>query len=63
MKTVLLKEVEFLTTSEAAKCLGIQASTLHQWRYLKKGPKFTRIGSRTIRYHYKDLMAWIDKNN
>jgi len=63
METVRLKEKEFFTTAEAATLLSLQASTLHQWRCAKKGPKFTRIGSRTIRYHSQDLINWIEGLN
>jgi len=63
METVRFKEKEFFTTAEAATLLSLQASTLHQWRWEKKGPKFTRIGSRTIRYHSQDLINWIEGLN
>jgi excisionase family DNA binding protein len=63
MKTVRLKEKEFFTTAEAANLLSLKTSTLHQWRWAKKGPKFTRMGSRTIRYHSQDLINWIESSN
>lgn len=34
-----------LTTSEAAKVLGVQAQTLRVWRLSGKGPAYVRLGS------------------
>ena len=54
---------QFLTTQQAADLLSLKAATLHQWRWSGKGPKFTRLGSRTIRYTYQDLQDWIANSN
>ena len=48
---------------QAADLLSLKAATLHQWRWSGKGPKFTRLGSRTIRYTYQDLQDWIANSN
>ena len=63
MQIIRLKEKEFFTTTEAANLLSLKATTLHQWRWSGKGPKFTRLGSRTIRYHSQDLINWIESSN
>lgn len=47
------------TTSEAAKYLSIQPSTLEQWRWNGKGPLFIKIG-RSCRYRLTDLDAFLD---
>ena len=54
---------QLLTTQQAADFLCLKTSTLHQWRWAGKGPKFTRLGSRTIRYTYQDLQDWIANSN
>jgi predicted DNA-binding transcriptional regulator AlpA len=41
---------ELLTENQASEVLGIAPHTLSNWRPLGKGPRFVRIGTRTIRY-------------
>ena len=51
-----------LTTSEAAKALGVQAQTLRLWRLSGKGPAYVRLGSgKFARACYKpeELERWI----
>ena len=48
----------FVTSEEAAKLLGIPRSTLHHYRYAKKGPTYYQLGPRTVRYQVSDLQAW-----
>ncbi|MEW9570541.1 helix-turn-helix transcriptional regulator [Rhodanobacter sp. Si-c] len=50
-----LEPGSLVTDIEAAAILGIQPRTLRNWRALKKGPVFRRIGARAIRYHIADL--------
>ena len=47
-----------LTEREAARFLGVAPRTLNNWRYLDKGPAYTRIGSRAVRYLPADLDAY-----
>ena len=37
-----------LSTEEAAEILGIRPNTLEVWRSKKKGPKYSKIGSRVL---------------
>ena len=46
-----------LTTIEAAKFLGVQPNTLEIWRCRKKGPKYSKIGSRVL-YDINDFEAY-----
>lgn len=51
-----------LTTSEAARTLGIQAQTLRLWRVSGKGPAYVRLGSGKFAracYRREDLERWI----
>ena len=47
------------TTEEVAEYLQVPAKTLIQWRYLRKGPKFHKIG-RHVRYRWTDVDAWLE---
>lgn len=50
-----------LNTKEAAEYLGIRPQTLHNWRTLKKGPDYIKMGSRVI-YRLEDLNLFIQAN-
>jgi Helix-turn-helix domain len=51
-----------LKETEAARILNISVKTLRRWRWLgNRGPAFRRIGA-CIRYHPKDLEAYIEAN-
>lgn len=46
---------KFISSKEAAEYLGIKPQTLATLRWANKGPKYYRIGDRTIRYRIDDL--------
>ena len=50
----------YLTTDEAAMILGHCRSTLEKWRHLGGGPKFYKIGKRSIRYKIDDLTTFAE---
>ena len=48
-----------LDTYEAAHFLGLKhPGTLSNWRVMKKGPPFLRVG-RNVRYLQADLESWL----
>lgn len=47
-----------LTTKEAAAFLQVSEKTLEKWRGMGTGPKFRRLGHRTVRYLQSDLTEW-----
>ena len=49
---------EIVDTTEAAKRLGLSASTLNKLRLTGGGPRFATLG-RAIRYRVSDLDAWV----
>ena len=51
-------EQKWLTTDQVAERLGIPAGTLVRWRYEGKGPRWTRLGDRLIRYYIHDVEQW-----
>ena len=46
---------------EAARLLGVSEGTLANWRSLRKGPKFARMGTRTVVYPLVELQRYIDE--
>jgi len=61
MQTSSLEErTTTLSPGEAAARLGLQESTLRNWRYRGQGPKYVRLGNR-IRYRVSDLDEYLDR--
>jgi len=48
---------------KASEFLGISPRTLQGYRSKGGGPKFAKIGARTVRYKIKDLINWTDKRD
>lgn len=51
---------DLLTEHEAAEALNVAVRTLRNWRSLRKGPRWVRIGQRMARYRRDDLLAFIE---
>ncbi|MDB5725791.1 MAG: hypothetical protein JWQ16_2545 [Novosphingobium sp.] len=49
---------DLVDTVEAAKRLGLSASTLNKMRCTGGGPRYSKIASR-IKYRVADLEAWV----
>lgn len=52
--------MKLLNTEQAAALLGLKYNTLNQWRYLKRGPKFRKIG-KLVRYAEADLLEYLEQ--
>ncbi len=50
---------ENLKTEEAADFLRVKPTTLEQWRWQGRGPRFIKLG-RCVRYRRTDLEAFMD---
>jgi len=50
---------ENLTTRQAAEVLQIKETTMEQWRWQGRGPRFIKLG-RCVRYRKIDIDAFID---
>ena len=51
-----------LTTSEAARVLGVQAQTLRAWRLSGRGPSYVRLGAGKFAracYAREEIDRWI----
>jgi len=44
---------------DAAERLGVQRSTLDNWRWSGRGPAYVKVGGR-CRYRLADLAEWLD---
>jgi predicted DNA-binding transcriptional regulator AlpA len=49
---------EMSTVREAAKFLGLQINNLNQMRYRDTGPRWVRVGTRSVRYLSGDLAEY-----
>ena len=54
-------EKRILRTVEAATYVGLSPSTLEKKRLVGHGPRFVRIGGRSVGYDIRDLDEWLDK--
>jgi excisionase family DNA binding protein len=52
-------DVNLKKTEEAAEYLQVEPTTLEQWRWNGKGPRFIKMG-RSVRYRISDLEAFIE---
>ena len=46
---------DLVTEHQAAAILSTAVRTLRNWRALRKGPRYRKIGARLVRYHRADL--------
>ncbi len=51
---------DLLTEAETAETLHVAIRTLRNWRALRKGPRFRKIGQRLVRYHRADVAAFAE---
>lgn len=52
-----------LTPKDAAAFLQMSEKTLKKWRSNGTGPKFRRLGHRSVRYLQADLTNWTGASN
>lgn len=50
-----LEPGDLVDERHAADLLGTSPKTLQNWRALRKGPRYRKIGARLVRYHVADL--------
>lgn len=59
MQDNIYKPSDLLTTNESSVVIKAAPATMRNWRTLKKGPRWVRVGQKMIRYRYADLEAFI----
>jgi len=51
---------KLFSTEDASTYLGVTASTMINWRrHGPRGPAFTRVGRKNIKYRQSDLDKWL----
>lgn len=53
------KTERFLTVEQVAEMIGKNRQYLDDLRYRGQGPKYVKLGHRTIRYRSSDIEDWI----
>lgn len=59
--SVIRAEFGLVTQAELGELLAVTKETLREWRRLKQGPSFVRIG-KGVFYRRQDVTNWIDGN-
>ena len=49
-----------LKPSAVAEWLDTTTGALAQMRYMGQGPRFVKIGGRSVRYMETDVLAWLE---
>ena len=53
---------QFLNESSAAKYLGVSAKSLQRWRFERRGPAYSKVGGKIVRYAIADLNKFFDQS-
>ena len=59
LNIVSRQKQEFLSEREVEELGLASRRTLQAWRLLGRGPRFIKVGGRTIRYRLVDVEAWL----
>lgn len=51
---------DLISEREAAELLAVAPGTLQAWRRVGHGPRYFKLGGKTIRYSRQDLATWIE---
>ena len=51
-----------LNSTQVAKALGVNRSTLCRWRAQGVGPRVYWLGKASPRYRQEDVLAWLERN-
>ncbi|WP_320008431.1 helix-turn-helix domain-containing protein [Maridesulfovibrio sp.] len=50
-----------VTPAEAAQLIGVSPDTLRNWRVQKRGPEYSKIGTKVV-YEVPKLRKWLEAN-
>jgi predicted DNA-binding transcriptional regulator AlpA len=53
---------QVLRTPEAARYVGLSASTLEKFRLTGNGPPYQKAGTKIVVYRLEDLDAWLNSH-
>ncbi|WP_415713056.1 helix-turn-helix domain-containing protein [Maridesulfovibrio sp.] len=57
----LLNQRLSVDETEAAKLVGVSPNTLRNWRVQKRGPEYSKIGTKVV-YEVSKLRKWLEAN-
>lgn len=52
--------IRWLTEREVSKLTGISASTLQKQRFHGKGIPYSKVGTKSVRYSFQDVVDYMD---
>ena len=55
-----LNPADLLDEKESSALLNVAVQTLRNWRWKGEGPRYTKLGKRTVRYRRADLDAFVE---
>jgi len=50
---------EAVNTRGASRLTGVPVTTLETWRSRGGGPRFLKLGAKTVRYQRRELLRWM----
>ena len=50
-----------LSTVQVASWVGVTENTLRYWRWDGRGPRWFRLGAKTVKYKASDVQDWLDQ--
>jgi len=60
-QTAEVKTIALLNEDQVALILNMRVTSLRNWRYQGRGPKFLKVGSRTVRYRPEAVEEFLSK--
>lgn len=54
--------MQVVNEKTAGEMLDLQVSTLQKWRWLRKGPKYLKLGRRVV-YRLQDLEDFLERHS
>jgi hypothetical protein len=54
-------KTSYVNDRVAADIMDCSPQTLRNWRFLGKGPPYTKLGGRAVRYSVDDLVAYMER--
>jgi predicted DNA-binding transcriptional regulator AlpA len=59
MRNMNITDSPLLNEKEVAALLGVTVHALRRWRFEGRGPRFSRVEGRLVRYRPEDVESWL----
>ena len=53
--------IRYINEADAATYLGVSVKTLQRWRFKRRGPAYSKVGGKLVRYSLDDLNLFISQ--